>query len=102
MRFKIAFEAAWKALKAVLLEEHGIDVKSPKAVLQEAFQQEIIDDEEAWLKMLEDRNEITHVYDERTADHIYEDLKDAYFFILKKTMLQLKEQFGSSSPDRGV
>ena len=95
LRFAFTFEFAWKTLKVVLSEKYKIEAKSPKAVLQESFQQGLIDNEELWILMLDDRNEVSHTYDETVGDHVYEHLKNSYFSLLKKTMLMLKEQYGS-------
>ncbi len=97
-RFKLCFEASWKALKVVLLEKYKIDAAYPKVVLMEAYKVKLIDDEDMWITMLDERNEVTHVYDQDVADHIYDYTRSTYFFVLKKTMLMLKEQYGSEFP----
>lgn len=76
-RFEFTIELTWKFLKQVLLLK-GINAKSPRDVLKEAYQIELINDEEIWLKMLNDRNLSSHTYDESLADEIYVNIKTYY------------------------
>ncbi|MCF8241587.1 MAG: nucleotidyltransferase substrate binding protein [Melioribacteraceae bacterium] len=76
-RFEFTFELLWKALKLFLLEE-GIICKSPKDCLQQAFKYGLVEDEEIFLDMLEDRNLTTHTYDQKTSDKIYNNIKNRY------------------------
>ena len=69
-RFEFTFELGWKALKAALANE-GIDAATPRAALREAFAVGWIDDEDAWLTMLSDRNLTSHVYSEEASAEIY-------------------------------
>ncbi len=69
-RFEFTFELSWKALKAALAEE-GVTTTTPRSVLREAFSAGWIDDEDAWLTMLSDRNLTSHVYSEEAAVEIY-------------------------------
>ena len=69
-RFEFTFELAWKALKDALAEE-GVDARSPREVLRASFRLGWLDDEEAWLGMLDDRNLSSHVYREEVAAEIY-------------------------------
>ena len=94
-RFEYTFELAWKTLKIVLSEKCGIETSSPRGALQNAFQQHLVDNEKLWLDMLDDRNQTTHTYDEKVADHIYDCVKNRYFPALKKTVLLLKQRYGS-------
>ncbi|MEM0962189.1 MAG: HI0074 family nucleotidyltransferase substrate-binding subunit [Bacteroidota bacterium] len=70
-RFEFTFELAWKALKDALATE-GIEARTPKAVLRAAFGVGWLEDEAAWLDMLDDRNLSSHVYREDLAAEIYE------------------------------
>lgn len=76
-RFEFTFELMWKLLK-VYFETEGIICRSPKACLKEAFQAEIIEDEQIWLKMLSDRNMSVHIYDLETSREIFERIKTLY------------------------
>ena len=69
-RFEFTFELFWKAVRR-LLARQGIDANSPKAVLQHAYRQGWLGDEQAWLKMLEDRNLTSHTYQEPLALEFY-------------------------------
>ncbi|MBW6477275.1 MAG: nucleotidyltransferase substrate binding protein [Chromatiales bacterium] len=73
-RFEFVIELFWKAFKRILSRE-GIQVSTPRESIKQAYQVGWIEDEEAWLAMLRDRNETSHVYDEATARRIYESIK---------------------------
>jgi nucleotidyltransferase substrate binding protein (TIGR01987 family) len=73
-RFEFVIELYWKAFKR-LLEREGIQANTPRESIKQAYQVGWIEDEDAWLEMLRDRNETSHVYDEATARRIYESIK---------------------------
>lgn len=84
-RFEFTFELLWKALK-ILLEEKGIKALTPKDVLKEAFRLEWIENEGTFLDMLEARNATSHIYDEKTAQEIFESIKEDYLSAIKATI----------------
>ena len=63
-RFEFTFELSWKLMRLVLQNE-GIDTNSPHAAIKEAFRNKLIQDGDAWIDMLEDRNMTSHLYDEK-------------------------------------
>ena len=69
-RFELCFELSWKTLKDFLAEE-GILCRSPRSCLKEAFSMGLIQDEDEWLSILEDRNLSVHTYDEALAEELY-------------------------------
>lgn len=69
-RFEFTFEFAWKALRKVLLDAHGVVANSPKAVFREGLANGLLADEGGWLAMLEDRNLTSHTYHEPLAIEI--------------------------------
>lgn len=81
-RFEFVFELLWKALKRALAAE-GIDAATPRECLKKAYAARWIDDESTWLRMLSDRNETSHVYDELAARRIYDDIRTCYPVIKK-------------------
>ena len=69
-RFELCFDLAWKCLQAHARAE-GLDCYSPRSCLKTAFQLNLIDYDENWLKMLDDRNLAVHTYKEKYAVEIY-------------------------------
>lgn len=91
-RFEFVLELFWKTLKRLLAYE-GIQTDSPRDTLQRAFQAGWLTDENLWLKMLKDRNETSHTYDEESAHEIFLRIK-IYFPELDKTNQFLRHKFG--------
>jgi nucleotidyltransferase substrate binding protein (TIGR01987 family) len=89
--FEMGFELAWKTIKDYL-EFLGFAVKSPRESIKEAFRIEIIDDGYIWMQALESRNMTVHMYDERLAEKMQEDISNIYFPELKKLYEKLKEK----------
>lgn len=69
-RFEFTFELAWKAV-ARLARVEGIEAPSPRQALRAAMRLGWIEDDPAWLAMLDDRNRTSHTYNEATAEAIY-------------------------------
>jgi len=68
-RFEFTVELAWKSVKEYLEDQGSIisSISSPRAILKEAFAAGVILDGESWNKILTARNITSHVYDEKTA-----------------------------------
>lgn len=71
-RFEFTAELAWKSTREYLLTLGVININSPKPVMKEAFNNNLISDETAWLQILDDRNITAHIYDEEEADAVYD------------------------------
>ena len=60
--FEICFEQAWKAMKEQLelsgYSEHKVG--SPRVIIKQAYQAEMIQDESLWLRALTARNNVAH------------------------------------------
>ena len=67
-RFEIAAELSWKSLKDYM-EDQGVRLQfaTPKYIMKEAYAAGFVDDEGAWLNILQARNEMSHLYDENAA-----------------------------------
>lgn len=90
-RFEFVIEIFWKILKKILAYEK-IDSITPRDVLSKAFQFKLIDDEALWLKMLDDRNNTSHVYSEEEAKRVFENIK-LYLPVLKNIYGGLKQRY---------
>lgn len=82
-RFEFTVELFWKTLKRIL-ENEKIDARTPKQVLRESYQVGLINDEEYWLMMLEDRNRSSHTYSEKAAKEVYGRIKKYVIFLEKE------------------
>ncbi len=91
--FKFTFELGWKTLKDYL-NYGGIDVSIPREVIKHAFHHGLIEDGEAWIKMLEDRNILTHVYDEKIADKATESIESIYIPAIEQVHALLQSKLG--------
>ena len=69
-RFEFSFELAWKAVSAFARSE-GLEARSPREALRVAHRLAWIDDESLWLRMLDDRNRTSHIYNEAVAEEIF-------------------------------
>jgi len=83
-RFEFTYEMSWKALKRYL-EFLGFEPKSPRMTFKEAYAQQLIENEDVWLDMIEQRNLTSHIYDESEIEEIL-----AKRELYKETFKQLK------------
>lgn len=90
-RFEFVIELFWKVLKKILAYEK-IEATTPRDVLSKSFQFKLIDDETAWLKMLDDRNNTSHVYKQEDAKRIFEHIK-IYLPVFEKTYHTLQKKY---------
>ena len=90
-RFEFVIELYWKVLKKILAYEK-VDATSPRDVIKNAYRFELIDDEKAWLAMLDDRNQTSHVYREEDALEIFCHIQK-YTPVLQKSYQKLKERY---------
>ena len=78
--FGICFELSWKLMKEKLEEDGRADAKtgSPRSIIKIAYQCGLVDDEEAWLGLLETRNILSHTYDDEEALRTIDLIKSSY------------------------
>ncbi len=76
--FEMTFELAWKMLKDYLEEQGFVQLNSPRTVLKQAFESELISDGHEWLQILRDRNLMSHTYDEITAVKVENLIRETY------------------------
>ena len=91
-RFEFTLEIGWKSIKSYLLEQDGIECRSPKACMRELFSAGHITEAEIkkLLMMVDDRNLTTHTYHEVVADEIFSHI-GSYLSVLKKIYKYMKK-----------
>ena len=89
--FEFTFELAWKTLQDLLLAR-AYDVRGPRPVIEQAFQDGLIEDGETWMKMLRSRNLTTHTYHEQTAQEIADSIKTHYWPLIGQLITKLEQE----------
>jgi len=71
-RFEFVFELCWKAMKALIeLNTPSASANSARAAIKAGYAAGWINDEAAWLDLLDMRNASSHTYREAMAKDIY-------------------------------
>jgi nucleotidyltransferase substrate binding protein (TIGR01987 family) len=84
-----------KAMKEIL-ENNGFSESatgSPKIILKTAFQSGMIKDEELWLKALQERNNVTHSYNQNIAYGIVRQAKAEFYQMFCDLKAELEENW---------
>jgi nucleotidyltransferase substrate binding protein (TIGR01987 family) len=88
-RFEFTYELFWKFLK-VHLQRQGIMVNTPKECFKEAFKLGILQDEETALRIVDDRNLTTHLYDKATSREVFGRIKSVYFKLYTEALGRIR------------
>jgi nucleotidyltransferase substrate binding protein (TIGR01987 family) len=89
-RFEYTFELAWNVLKDKM-EHDGIvlDKISPKMVVKQAYAARYINDADTWLKMIGDRNLMSHTYDFVKFEAVIKSIASDYLPMLEDWYFEL-------------
>lgn len=91
-RFEFTAELLWKTIK-IVLEYQSIDAsQGPKYVIKQAFKYGYIPDDEIILDILNDRNQTSHIYEEKTAQEIYERISKIYVSKIEEIIKHLENK----------
>ena len=95
-KFFVQFELGWKVLKELLsYEGQAISATgSPKMILKTAFTIFDFMDEDIWLGMLKNRNDLTHIYDELAAKRLVGVILKDYIPEFVKMQKGIEEYYG--------
>jgi nucleotidyltransferase substrate binding protein (TIGR01987 family) len=93
--FEFTFELAWNLMKDYLGYQGIFDITGSKDAIRGAFKNGIIDNGDAWMDMVERRNETAHTYEEEVAIRVVNDVSNSYIEEMRKfleTMARLKSK----------
>jgi nucleotidyltransferase substrate binding protein (TIGR01987 family) len=92
-KFEYCTELTWKIIKSFLYIYHNVDAKSPRESIKEFFLIKAVNDSDYNLltKILEDRNKLSHIYNEEHFDEIYNKLKN-YLKVMKRVAVFIREE----------
>jgi len=93
-RFEYTIESFWKMFKRYLsfIGYNERLLISPKGIMKQAYYAQLVDNEDAWYNMLEDRNILVHVYDEDEINKIYKTILEKYFPEMQISFEKLKKE----------
>jgi len=89
--FEFTYELAWNTLKDYCVYQGIQNIVGSRDTIREAFNRDLIDDGEAWMAMLTDRNRTSHAYDQDVAEEIFCKIISKHFDLL----LALKKKMNS-------
>jgi nucleotidyltransferase substrate binding protein (TIGR01987 family) len=90
-RFKYTFELAWKTLKDYLVYSGVVfDQITPRSVIKQAFAAKIIEDGQVWIDMLEQRNLMSHTYDDESFQIAFSSISQSYLIAIEQVFTWLK------------
>ena len=90
--FELAFELSWKTLQSFFKSQGYIEVKSPKGVIKEAFNKDVIKEGQLWIDMLDARNRLSHIYDESMFKGIIKKISKEYVQEIEKLYQKLEKE----------
>lgn len=88
-RFEFTAELAWETAREYLLLQGETDINSPKPVMRAAYRTGLVKDSAGWGELLEDRNQTSHLYDDKVADAVYKKVLTVYARLLEELFEKL-------------
>lgn len=97
-KFFIQFELGWKLFKELLRYEGKAvgATGSPREIIKAAYACYDFIDEDVWLDMLKDRNDMIHIYDGRQARVLVQVIIDRYIPEFLKMRDEIKKFYGEN------
>ncbi|MBN1984636.1 MAG: nucleotidyltransferase substrate binding protein [Chitinivibrionales bacterium] len=90
--FEIGFELAWNTMKDYLEDQGFEGLRSPRDTIKKGFEIGLIDKGHEWLQLLQDRNNTSHTYDEKTTEQITLQIRARYYPLLKELLTTLEKR----------
>lgn len=97
-KFMIQFELGWKVLKELLQYEGRSEARSgsPREILKAAFQVYDFVDEDVWIAMLRDRNNMSHIYDGNAARRLALTIIDTYIPAFQRMEREIVKRYSAA------
>lgn len=97
-KYFIQFELGWKLFKDLLRHEGRTDVGtgSPREIIKIAYKVYDFLDEDKWLNMLAERNNMAHLYDEDEAKMLVDHILNEYIDEFESIRVGLINRYGEA------
>lgn len=91
--FEFTHELAWKTLKDFMVYQ-GVEppIIGSRDATRLAFENQLIRNSEAWMEMIQSRNETSHTYNEETADEIADLIIKSYYSEFEQLRIRLESE----------
>ena len=90
-RFEYTFELSWKTVKDYL-ESKGVATQFPGEAVKEAFASGVLADGEAWIDMLDNRNLMSHTYQEEVFREVVDKIHRIYIPAITQLVEYLEKE----------
>ena len=90
--FETTFELGWNTLRDLLRSQGDASLLGSRDTLREAFRLGLIEDGEAWMLMIQDRNLTSHTYNRSTAEAIATNISTRYFSCFRQLNRRLEQR----------
>ncbi|MEL6711497.1 MAG: nucleotidyltransferase substrate binding protein [Pseudomonadota bacterium] len=96
-RFEYTMELAWKVMADYLEYENVVfPQKTPRTVIRKAFESHLIHAGDTWMRALDARNQMSHVYDFKTFATVISDIEHHYLQPMDDLHLRLLQEIVES------
>jgi len=90
-RFEYTFELAWETLKDYLVYSGVVfEQITPRSVIKQAFAAKIVQDGQVWMDMLDQRNLMSHTYDDEAFQIAFSSISRSYLKTIEQVFTWLK------------
>ena len=96
--FEYTYELAWNTLRDLLRSQGDASLLGSRDTLREAFRLGLIEQGEAWMLMLQDRNLTSHTYNRATAVEIGAHIREAYLSCFQALRSRLDQRLLEEGP----
>jgi nucleotidyltransferase substrate binding protein (TIGR01987 family) len=96
--FEYTYELAWNTLRDLLRSQGDATLLGSRDTLREAFRLGLIENGEAWMLMIQDRNLTSHTYNRSTADAIAQNISGMYLACFQQLSRRLEQRMREEAP----
>jgi nucleotidyltransferase substrate binding protein (TIGR01987 family) len=89
--FKFTHELAWNVMKDYFAYQGQSDITGSRDPIREAFDKELIADDEGWMEMIRSRNQTAHAYNEEVAAEITRRVTEQYQLLFQAFRARMEE-----------
>lgn len=91
-RFEFTYELTHKTLKE-FMKYLGVTLENsfPRTIFKKAYVNNLISDDKVWIKLLEDRNCTSHIYNENLANEVADRIVNNYVEAIRELVENLEK-----------